>query len=231
MNLLSIFEKYVAFIPFTFVDMVWWNLEKNARLVLDAGCGFGDPMNAINKRRKHSFTLGIDIFLPAIRACKNKGIHDAYILSDVRFLPFRERSFDIIVCFEVIEHLGKCEGFKLIAEFERIARRQVMMSTPVGYLHLIRGHRENPDDTHRSGWVPAEFEIREYEVKGINGLKCVSGASYGGVGSRFGGIDAMNNLKKYLVYVLNYLSRPLGYFVPNLAFNMLCVKKMNCHAR
>jgi len=231
MNLLSTFLKYAAFIPFTFTNMVWWNLDKNARSILDAGCGFGDPMNAINKRRKYPFTLGIDIFLPAIRACKNRGIHDAYILCDVRFLPFREKSFDIVACFEVIEHLSKCEGFRLIDEFERIARRQVIISTPVGFLQLIRGHKENPDNIHRSGWVPAEFEIRGYKVKGINGLKCVSGAFRGGIGSRFAGIGAMNKLKRYLVYLLNYLSRPLSYFIPNLAFNVLCVKTMNHHVR
>ena len=226
MNFIATFKKYAAFIPFTFTETVLRFLDKNARSILDVGCGFGHPIDAINKRTKFS-ALGIDSFLPAIRVCKNRSTHDAYVLCDVRFLPIRRRSFDVILCFEVIEHLSKCDGFKLVEEFDRIVRQQVIISTPVGFLNLIRGHKENPSDIHRSGWIPAEFETMGYKVRGINGLRFISGARYGGIGSRFAGNHCMSKVKKYLVYALNHLSRPLAYFVPNSAFCMLCTKKVN----
>ena len=224
--MINIFEKYAAFLPFTQTNMILRNLENNVRSILDAGCGFGQPMNAINKRKKF-FTVAIDLFLPAIWVCKNKGIYDAYILCDTRFLPIRRKSFDVIFCLDVIEHLTKKNGLKLIEEFNKIARKKVIISTPVGFLYLMRGHKENPNDIHKSGWIPVQFEAMGFKVRGITGLKCLSGARYGGIGSRFAGNDTMSKVKRYLIYMLNYLSRPLAYFIPNKAFCMLCIKRVN----
>lgn len=218
----TIFEKYACLLPF--VDVVWWNLDKNVQSILDIGCGFGNPMAAINKHRRFH-TIGMDRFLPSIKECKRMGRHNAYIICDVRFLPIRTKSVDLVHCLEVIEHLCKLDGLKLIGEFDRIARQQVILSTPVGFLLLKRGHKENPSDIHKSGWIPFELENFGYKVRGIDGLKCVSGAYYGGVGSKFAGDDPRRKAMRYFIYLLSYLSRPLGYFFPNSAFCMLCIKK------
>ena len=43
-------------------------------------------------------------------------------------LPFEDASFDLVVCCEVLEHLGEPE--RGLAEVARVARRGVVVSTP-----------------------------------------------------------------------------------------------------
>lgn len=229
MNVSLFLNKFTAFLPFTIINMVFRNLNKNCQSILDVGCGFGHPMNKINKRKKF-FTLGLDSYIQAIKACMNKGIHDANILCDVRFLPIRSKSFDIILCLEVIEHLSKGDGLKLLEKFNRIASREIIITTPVGFVSLNRvhsRHEDNPCKFHISGWFPSEFESMEYKVRGIIGLKCISGAKGGCLGSRFTRNDFLSKVKKYFIFMLNYIIRPLAYFIPNSAFRMLCVKRVN----
>ena len=229
MNVSLIFNKFTAFFPFTIINMVLRNLDKDCHSILDVGCGFGRPMNTINKRKKF-FTLGLDSYIPALKACMNKGIHDANLLCDIRFLPIRSKSFDIILCLEVIEHLSKCDGLILLEKINRIATREIIITTPVGFASLNRVHKrqeENPCAFHISGWFPSKFESMEYKVRGIIGLKCISGAKEGGLGSRFTGNDILSKVKKYFIFMLNYIIRPLAYFIPNSAFRMLCVKRIN----
>jgi SAM-dependent methyltransferase len=214
MNLINIIEKYATFLPFTQTNIIWRHLDKNIESILDIGCGYGQPMNEINKRKK-IFSVGIDKFIPTIKSCKNKGIHNIYMLNDINFLPFRQKSFDVIFCLDVIEHLSKKNGLILIKELNKIARKQVIISTPVGFLYLLRGHKENPNDIHYSGWIPAEFDAMGFNVRGISGLKYISGAQYGGIGSKYVENNVINRLKRRLIFILNYLSRPLAYFVPN----------------
>jgi hypothetical protein len=78
-------------------------------------------------------------------------------------LPFTARSFDAVLCVEVIEHLDKADGWELIRRLEEIARRQVIVSTPWGFMPLEE-REDNPHLNHLSGWLPEEFEERGYSV-------------------------------------------------------------------
>jgi len=54
-------------------------------------------------------------------------------LCDVRKLPFKQKSFDTVLCMEVIEHLEKEEAIRLIEDMEKIARKKIIITTPVGF--------------------------------------------------------------------------------------------------
>jgi len=75
---------------------------------------------------------------------KKKQIHNEYILADLRKLEFKPKSFDAILCLEVIEHLTKEEGHDLIKKMEKWARKKIIITTPNGY-------DCNPFQTHKSG--------------------------------------------------------------------------------
>lgn len=218
-------EKYKGLLPF--VALAWSNLDKQCSSILDVGCGFGEPMAEARAPNKNGrfYSVGLDRFLPAIKACKRTDKHTAYVLCDARFLPIKQKAVDAILCFEVIEHLNKSDGFNLVREFDRIARCQIILSTPVGFLPLVLGHKENQSDIHLCGWFPSEFRKLGYCVRGINGLKCVSGAHNGGVGTKVLGDTAKSKISRYLIYLVSYLSRPMAYLFPNQAFRMLCVRK------
>ena len=73
--------------------------------VLDAGCGVGYGAELI-ARAGASRVLGIDLAPEAIAAASERAGEVAeFQVGDVEQPPFEEGSFDLVVCFEVLEHL------------------------------------------------------------------------------------------------------------------------------
>jgi SAM-dependent methyltransferase len=73
--------------------------------VLDAGCGVGYGAEMI-ARAGASRVVGIDLAPEAIAAASERvGEMADFQVGDVKDLPFDEGSFDLVVCFEVLEHL------------------------------------------------------------------------------------------------------------------------------
>lgn len=85
---------------------------------------------------------------------------------DVAFRLFPSKSVDSIFALDFIEHLKKNEGFDFLKEAERIARKQVLIYTPLGFYPQSYEDKEKPDrwgmdggfwQTHRSGWGIDDF--------------------------------------------------------------------------
>jgi SAM-dependent methyltransferase len=100
------------------------------RTVLDAGCGVGYGSEIL--ARKASRVYAVDIAMDAVSA----GARD-HAPAGVRFvqgsctgLPFHDASLDVVVAFEVIEHLEDWRG--LLSEARRVLRHdgQLLVSTP-----------------------------------------------------------------------------------------------------
>lgn len=91
------------------------------------------------------------------------------VVADLRApLPLLDASVDVVWCSDVIEHLERDEGFRLLAEMARVARRGVVVRTPLGF-HAQdpedvpwKEDREirNPHQTHLSGWMPEDLLIK-----------------------------------------------------------------------
>lgn len=80
---------------------------------------------------------------------------------------FMDNSFDVVFLLDVIEHLSKDDGRILINEAIRLARKQVVIFTPLGYMpqhhdeldsNLWDGASFGENQDHKSGWEPDEFE-------------------------------------------------------------------------
>jgi SAM-dependent methyltransferase len=201
--------------PFTALNTVWRILDKNAESILDVGCGKGEPMQFINRHRRF-YTVGVDIFEPYIAECRRQGIHDEYLQCDVRHLPFEDNSFDIVICLEVLEHVEAEEGQALLKNLERIARKQVILSTPVGHYEQT-SFDGNKHQEHKYLWQPADLEAAGYRVIGI-GLRNLGGKS--GVQS------PLPALLRSLIDVTWVLSGPLTFYFPEVAGDMVCVKNI-----
>ena len=82
----------------------------------------------------------------------------------VRLLP--DRAVDSVFLLDVIEHMEKKAGAELLAECERVADTQVVIFTPLGFVHQAYEPGEADAwgldgaawQTHRSGWTPEEFD-------------------------------------------------------------------------
>ena len=158
--------------PFTELNTVWRCLDKDAKNILDIGCGKGQPMQFINRHKEFCVT-GVDTFESSLKECEHTGVYDDLVLGDVLALPFEKKSFDVVICLALLEHLEKEEGEKLLRKMEGIARKQVIITTPVG--EYEQGPLEgNPHQQHKYCWEPAELKEKGYKVRGV-GIRGVMG--------------------------------------------------------
>ena len=143
--------------------------------VLDVGCGRSLSMRWLGV--KHP--VGIEAYRPAYEEAKRENTHDELICGDVRSLSehFKPGQFDACIALDVIEHLTKEDGLKLIEQMEKIARRKIIFSTPSGF--LPQHHFEHGDlQEHLSGWEASEMEQRGYRVIGLLGPKSLRGEQH-----------------------------------------------------
>jgi len=206
------------YLPFTYPNIIWQKMDKMAKTILDVGCGDGSFIALLNKDKKFK-VIGIDAYKPYLAKAKKTGVYKKLILGDVRKLPFKEKSFDIVLCSQVIEHLKKEEGEELIRDLEKTAKRQVIVATTVGFFPYepFEGKDENPLQVHQSGWEPKEFEKRGYKVYGQG-----AGFVYG----RKRIVRPLPQLLQIPFFGLSYCLSPLFYFFPKHAAHMICVKNL-----
>jgi hypothetical protein len=127
---------------------------------------------------------------PKIHVCVE--VHDEYVnylrerlSGSPRYLMMHSRwedamrvmaskSVETVFALDFIEHLSKEDGEAFIAQAERIARRQVVLYTPLGYFPQTYEDAGEEDrwgmhggywQTHRSGWTPEDFST-EWEIIG-----------------------------------------------------------------
>lgn len=202
-------------VPFTALNTVWRHIDKDTASVLDVGCGRGRPMAFLNRDRRFS-AVGFDIFTPYLREARSLGVYDALVQGDVRALPFAPRSFDVVIMSEVLEHLGEEEGLTLVASLETIARKQVIITTPVGN-HPQHEYDGNPWQEHQHIWEPHRLRTLGYRVFG-HGLRNMGGLS--GVQS------PLPAPLKPLVDLLWVAAGPVIYHKPEWGGSMVGVKQL-----
>lgn len=172
-------------------------------------------MRFIN-RRKRFYSVGADTFRPDLDQAKKARAHDDYILCDIRRLPLRSKSFDVVLSLEVLEHLEREEGKALLKSMEEIGRRQVIISTPRGEFRHCTADG-NPQQEHKSAWYPGELRAYGYKIRGY-GLPMP-----GGIQGWLGRLpEPLRSLRRFLWV----LTSPITYFVPELAGWMVCTKKL-----
>ena len=102
---------------------------------------------------------------------------------------------------------------ELIEEIEKIARKQVIITTPVGFLPQGQSSG-NPHQEHKSGFYPIEFKKLDYNVRGF--------------GVKISLLTSPNShLQKIIRRCLRVIFSPVSYYFPELGERMICIKKMD----
>lgn len=148
-------------------------------MILDVGCGH-NPRGDVN----------CDLMLPDsdLRWDLNPSWIPNFVRADVRFLPFRSRSFDHVHCSHLIEHLE--DPWAGINELKRVSRKTVAVIVPFALFRIldvldqrsnfsewIRWQRQNHKhhflmDPFKTG----SFKMRFLSLRGaIRGEKSFSG--------------------------------------------------------
>lgn len=156
-----------------YINLLKEHLE-DCKNILDLGCGNNSPIGRIKNR--NMYTMGVDIFEKYIELSKNRKIHDDHLIFDILQIDKKisPKSFDCVVLLDVIEHLDKIEGIKLVQKIERIAKKKIIIFTPNGFLHQQIYHN-NIYQIHKSGWNMNLFKKMNFKVYGVNGLKYLRG--------------------------------------------------------
>ena len=184
---------------------------KGCNTVLDLGCGVTSPLRFLN----FDYVVGLDLHKHALSFAKKNKTHHRYILSDIRSVgdKFPRKSFAACCAFDVIEHLTKVEGLKLIKNMEKIAIKKVIIFTPNGYMH--QKDNKNPLQNHRSAWTVQEMKNLGFKVVGIFGPKFLRGNQHYFKGNK---------------YILGMISEIIQYLHtrnhPETAAAILCFKTL-----
>ncbi|MBE0524860.1 MAG: class I SAM-dependent methyltransferase [Methanosarcinales archaeon] len=134
--------------------------------VLDAGCGIG--RYTIPLALKNYSMFGIDISLPAIKKLDDE-IHRRNLnvglgVADVRYLPYNNNVFDIVVCFGVLQHLLEYERQKALIEFNRVlAQNGTLIMEVLGKEDMRAGGKMVEPSTYQrnTGSIYHYFDVQE----------------------------------------------------------------------
>ncbi len=209
--------KYLREVLF-YKDIIKSSIDQTANTILDVAGGDNSLLYSLKKSNSQKYFVNGDGFLPYLKFSKNNRYYDECVLCDINHLPFKEKTFDVTICLHAIEHLEKSAGWGLIRELENIARKQVILATPVGFQEL-HSYDGNPYQIHRSGWTPAELEKKGFKIKGSCGFRRLRG-------ERARPILGSNPILKAVNYLATLLSQLISYFVPDLAWEMVCFKSL-----
>ncbi|MCH8327672.1 MAG: class I SAM-dependent methyltransferase [Candidatus Marinimicrobia bacterium] len=182
--------------------------------VLDLGCGSDSVIGSIKDRLSRS--VGTDLFDPSLELSRQKRLHHEYFNIDVLEAAdqFGPDSFDCVVAIDLIEHLERDDGLRLIEQMEMMARIKVIIFTPNGFVPQ-EPFDGNQWQRHISGWGVDEMRDRGYKVIGINGWKPLRGE-----------FARVRWWPKSLWNVISIISQLFTTRNPAHAFQLLCVKQM-----
>lgn len=128
--------------------------------VLDFGCGI---MPATGGRLAVKRHVGVDSFQPYLDVIGPPAILAR--LPEATKL-FDDNSFDMVLLLDVVEHLSKADAIATIIDSERIARREVIVFTPQGFVPQAGWGAwdmpHNEDQAHLCGFNLSELEQAGY---------------------------------------------------------------------
>lgn len=138
---------------------------KETEIVLDIGCGIV-PMNYFRPKLHvmvDPWKEYVDIL--SFRHAGDKSVLVLYSDAIEVLRQFTDNSVDSIFLLDVIEHMDKDVGRKVIQESERVANEQIVIFTPLGFMTQHMKSHESDGwglsgtlyQEHRSGWTPDDF--------------------------------------------------------------------------
>lgn len=90
--------------------------DKNLK-ILDAGCGTGLFAHYL---QEFGNVKGVDYHEDAVRLSKKRGV--SAVRSDIRHIPFKDNTFDVVTCIDVIVHQKIKSDVAIVRELRRVLK-------------------------------------------------------------------------------------------------------------
>lgn len=133
---------------------------------LDAGCGEGFVARVLLDRLPAMRLVGCELHPGAAAIAAATNPEARFAVASITALPFADRSFDLVGCFEVLEHLPDDLPRRALAEYARVARVGVVLSVPhepfFSLANAARGKNldirpRGSDPDHKQWWSRRAF--------------------------------------------------------------------------
>ncbi|MGH7203445.1 MAG: class I SAM-dependent methyltransferase [Candidatus Levyibacteriota bacterium] len=197
---------------------------KDCESVLDIGCG---PSSPIKLFKNIKYSIGVETYKPYIQQAKAQKIHNKYYNKNILDLDFPKDSFDAVILVEVMEHMSKSDGKKILKKAEKWAKKKIILTTPNGFFPMGEIDH-NKDQMHISGWTTQEFKQLGYDVKGVTGAKFMY-TSENHVHSLSDGQFGFDNMRfkpQNISFLVNAFLQIFVYYIPSAAFELFAVKRL-----
>jgi SAM-dependent methyltransferase len=147
--------------------------------VLDAGCGEGFTDELLLRELPALKLTGFDPHEPSVELARMRNPRATFLVGSIYEMPFEDASFDVVGCFEVLEHLH--DAPRALAELARVAKHAVVLSVPhepfFCLSNVARGKNldidpKGSDPDHRNFWsreALGRFVDREMDVIELTG--------------------------------------------------------------
>ena len=154
-------------------------VAQSPRSFLDAGCGEGFVARRVIDAGPGIDLTGCDVSHTALEVAAKANPEARFVAGSVVDLPFPDRSFDVVGCFEVLEHLPDDLPRRALSELARVARHGVVLSVPHEPMFCLanasRGKNLNirprgSDPDHKQFWSRAAFGALVAEQFVVNRL-------------------------------------------------------------
>ncbi len=135
---------------------------------LDAGCGEGFVARALLSELPDLRLVGCDLSPVAARLAAEQNPNADFVAASVLRLPFGDNTFDVVGCFEVLEHLPGDGPHIALRELSRVGRKAVVLSVPhepyFSVANAARGKNWNvrprgSDPDHQQIWTRDAFAM------------------------------------------------------------------------
>lgn len=180
--------------------------------LLEIGCGAGRNLRAFRRYRPDLVVHGVDLSQVALAEAHGYGGQITYTRGDALHLPYPDAMFDIVVLFDLLEHVPDVDA--AVAEVARVLRPGGVFhgfvpceGNPRTFFAALRGSRRFP--IHR--WKRDHIgHIQVLTTRELAGIFTRQGFRVGGVTYSFHLMGQIHDLVDYWQREHLYGPRPVG---------------------
>lgn len=127
-------------------QVLWsWANRKNFQRILDAGCGTGKMVEFLST---FGDAYGVELHPEGIKYCRKRKL-PLLAEGDICKLPFRDNSFDLVSCFDVLYH-KKVNETQALRELQRVCKPEgFLIVTDAAFEFLRSEHDESVHGVRR----------------------------------------------------------------------------------